>query len=265
MLAAKPCEVCGNPVPRVVPNKRQYYERRKCCSIGCSRALAVRNRPAPRPRKTLEESILSLVAKDDLTGCWRWLGRDIRGRAILSHKGKTKVAARLSYQTFVGEIPDGLSVCHRCDTPSCVNPDHLFLGTHADNMADMAEKGRAAKPTAKLTADQADEIRDSAKSYRALAAEYGVSESAIYKIRHNITWRTPGQCAVSHVRRTMRLSLTETEMALLAELAAKKGLSPPAILRRALTAYQNSEAGNPATDAPNPPTPSTTCDRESGE
>lgn len=82
------------------------------------------------------------------SGCWIWLGATwrsrggIRGRFFSS--GAWKLAHRSAYEILVGAIPAGLLVCHRCDTPLCVNPDHLWLGTHNDNMADMAAKGRRA-------------------------------------------------------------------------------------------------------------------------
>lgn len=76
-------------------------------------------------------------------GCWRWLANtDRRGYGHLTIKGKAVQAHRFAYELFVGP-PGDLFVLHRCDNPACVRPDHLWLGTHADNMADMKTKNRA--------------------------------------------------------------------------------------------------------------------------
>lgn len=79
------------------------------------------------------------------TGCWLWLGRrGARGYGQVGFRGfKTRQAHRVSWLIHNGPIPDGLFVCHKCDTPPCVNPDHLFLGTCQDNLTDMARKNRA--------------------------------------------------------------------------------------------------------------------------
>lgn len=76
-------------------------------------------------------------------GCWEWTGPAFRGGyGRVYFRGRTLYAHRVSWELANGRIPDGLWVLHHCDNPPCVRPDHLFLGTHADNMADMVAKGR---------------------------------------------------------------------------------------------------------------------------
>jgi len=77
------------------------------------------------------------------SGCWLWTDYLVSGKyGHLTVNYKTLAAHRVSYELHVGEIPEGLCVCHRCDVPFCVNPDHLFLGTHKDNTQDMLKKNR---------------------------------------------------------------------------------------------------------------------------
>jgi len=81
---------------------------------------------------------------DQKTGCYRWLGAtNSAGYGVLYYLGKLCLAHRVTWEVSVGPIEEGLSVCHKCDTPGCINPSHLFLGTHQDNMEDMRKKGRA--------------------------------------------------------------------------------------------------------------------------
>src|SRR5882724_10638977 len=82
------------------------------------------------------------------SGCWIWLGMQQSGKeyGLFYWKRKTVKAHRASWTLYRGVIPAGMHVCHKCDLPMCVNPDHLFLGSHSDNMADMMKKGRGNAP-----------------------------------------------------------------------------------------------------------------------
>lgn len=96
--------------------------------------------------KTLLEKLYSKVERDPLTGCFNWIAakcNDGYGQICIGNK-KIRRAHRVSYQLHYGVDPLGLCVLHKCDNPSCVNPQHLFLGTHTDNMRDMLVKGRNA-------------------------------------------------------------------------------------------------------------------------
>lgn len=90
------------------------------------------------------ERFFNKVIKTD--SCWNWTGA-IRGKGYgaFKFKGKTVDAHRVSYILHIGEIPDGLLVCHACDNPCCVNPDHLFIGTYTENMQDCVKKDRFCK------------------------------------------------------------------------------------------------------------------------
>lgn len=132
-------------------------------------------------------------------GCWAWEGYTSAGYAALRRNGKHVKAHRLSYEITHGPIPDGLSVCHSCDNTVCTNWSHLFLGTHAINMADRDAKGRQgdhageANGRSKITLEQVGEIRSlwavGGQTKRELGRQYGITDTAIAQIVNNRTWR----------------------------------------------------------------------------
>jgi len=114
--------------------------------------------------------------------CWQWLGNKAgRGYGQFQVNKKKVFVHRFSWALFHGSIPDGLFVCHHCDNMLCVNPEHLFLGTHSDNMQDMAAKGRHG--SAKLIPEETKLIYKSLERTSDLARIYSVDRTTIQKIR----------------------------------------------------------------------------------
>lgn len=131
------------------------------------------------------------------TGCWVSTSKpNIYGR--LHAHGGTVYSHRVSYIATHGVLPDGLGVCHRCDNPPCWNPDHLFAGTHSENMQDRERKGRTSRhflgrvgeshPGARLTQARAEEIRATPGSHRELAKRFGVSRATIGTIKRGTAY-----------------------------------------------------------------------------
>jgi hypothetical protein len=134
--------------------------------------------------------------------CWNWIaGKHPSGHGQISvggRKGRPQFAHRLSYEWEKGPVPDGLCVCHKCDNPSCVRPDHLFVGTRKDNLDDMRRKNRqargqvlASQGNARLTESQVLEIRKKFKEgygRSPLSREYKCTWQNIDRIVKRITW-----------------------------------------------------------------------------
>lgn len=128
--------------------------------------------------------------------CWPWTGcRTPKGYGLAGFTSGTVGAHRLSYRMHKGEIPPGMVVCHRCDNPPCCNPNHLFLGTHRDNVLDKIAKGRDNSPNgsrhwnSKLTEAQAFAIYNDPRTQREIVADYGISRGTVSQIKNGQGWR----------------------------------------------------------------------------
>lgn len=130
-------------------------------------------------------------------GCWNFTGacNPIWDQGVFWYRGKNRIASRVAYLLCTGDIPDDICVLHTCDNPSCINPEHLFLGTFQDNTDDMINKNR--KPLGEeatqnsLTEEMVRNIREEIKyvSQSILAKRYKVTKSAIKHITKNRSWK----------------------------------------------------------------------------
>lgn len=188
------CEVCGIKFSVLACQLRRTGCR--YCSRACYRL---------QPRKPVEERFWSKVSKGD--GCWAWTGSvdtangNGSGRVHVPGNEVPQVASRVSWQLHYGDIPDGLWVLHKCDNMNCVRPDHLFLGTHRDNMLDMVRKGRHRRvglkgmdhPMRKLSDGDVLAVRAMYNTGRFLPCVIGelfsVTPECVSRIIRRQTWR----------------------------------------------------------------------------
>lgn len=139
------------------------------------------------------DRFMDKVASVPIAGCWLWTGSvSPLGYGQLTAGRKVRYAHRFSWERFVGAIPSGMCILHRCDVPSCVNPHHLSLGTKRDNTRDMMKKGRdrligERNPSAKLTSVDVAAIRERSESCVKAAKRFGVSRSTVSAIRRGET------------------------------------------------------------------------------
>lgn len=133
------------------------------------------------------------VERIPFSGCWIWMGADdgIHGYGRIAQGKNRSVGAHIfSYRLFKGVVPSGMLVCHTCDVRLCVNPDHMFLGTCADNLKDMRAKGRGRATSPRLTEPQRIEIKrlklaggDAAK----IASSFGIEKEYVYRLSRRNT------------------------------------------------------------------------------
>ena len=146
---------------------------------------------------TPESRYKSYVGAKGVSGCMIWKGPKDHsdGYGVMKWKGVGRRAHRIAYEMANGRIPDGMCICHTCDTRLCVNPDHLFLGTSQDNQIDKLRKGRGARgvmnPNAVLTEEKVRAIlvlRKQGYGGSAIARMFGVSQGCISHVFAGRTW-----------------------------------------------------------------------------
>jgi hypothetical protein len=206
-LVEMTCQTCAKSFLVRTCNAR----RQKFCSYACF---------GKSRRKPMAERFWAKVNKDgpvpphrrELGPCWVWTACGTRhGYGFITTDGGSDQLQthRFSWELAFGPIPDNKHVLHHCDNPCCVNPEHLFLGTPKDNMADCVSKGRRAKalrgednPKAKLSPKQVLEIRgrfaSGALTKKRLASEYGVSAGLVSDIILRKCWKHLGPTPAGH-------------------------------------------------------------------
>jgi len=183
------CE-CGNEIVALLSTVKSGHTK----SCGCYKTERTKKRWADYRETVLDQYEV------DANGCWIWSGsKNQDGYGNVGIKGKSERAHRAAYRKWKGPIPKGMVVMHTCDNPSCINPDHLQLGTQQENIEDMRVKGRRKgsnvgedNAAAKVTADDVREIRSryasESVSQQALADEYGITQTVVSQIILRRTW-----------------------------------------------------------------------------
>lgn len=144
-----------------------------------------------------KKTVLRIYDKVSYVGdCWLWKG-SLRpdGYGTIIYKQKHALAHRVAFTVFVSPIHNNLHVLHRCDNPACVNPYHLYLGTHQDNMKDRQVRQRGNQPkgskrkNAKLTEEKVISIKADSRTHKEIAQTYNVDETLISQVKRGIVWK----------------------------------------------------------------------------
>ena len=148
---------------------------------------------------TFEERFWAKVDKRGPDECWEWTAVKSRGYGQIWRDGRMILATHAIWEINHEPVPNGFNICHKCDNPSCVNPNHLFLGTQKDNIRDMVRKGRnpnrrgEKNPVSKLTESQVVKIKrlhaGGIKNYPKLASMFGVSKYAVANLFNGRCWQ----------------------------------------------------------------------------
>jgi len=187
-IPTKICEQCQKTFAKDPRCTHKYFQRQRFCSQTCAGENWSKCRP-PRDQETVFRTWFDAASN----GCWEWEGaKDKDGYGIFSFEKKTARAHRVALQLSGIDVPKGGLVCHTCDNPSCVNPNHLYLGSNRQNSDDKVKRGRSLKGArhymAKLTDNDVIAIRQSTETAVKTAKQFGISSSNVVMIRQRRTW-----------------------------------------------------------------------------
>lgn len=175
------CDRCGQHFERTARGRPYKFCGRQCAVVPVMARL-----------------LRNLEGTSEPGACLLWAGKKNQGGyGEIQHGKRVWKVHRLMWTLIVGPVPDDVEVCHSCDTPACVRVDHLFLGTHLQNMRDMAEKGRGVPSgvmgerhgAAKLTEAVVRTIFADPRSQALIAEQYGVAQSLVSQIKRKKVWK----------------------------------------------------------------------------
>lgn len=190
--SGRPCLGCGTMMFRGEKQYPYQWRKQRFCSQPCAGGHLSRKR-AKSPSE-MRDWLFNNADTTSSEGCWvSHIKPCSHGYPATVWGGSPVRLHRVSYELFKGPIPAGMVVCHHCDNRACVNPDHLFLGSSAENNADRDKKGRQARGEkagrAKLTEKQVLAILADTRVQRVIAGAYGVGETAIQRIKSGQGWK----------------------------------------------------------------------------
>lgn len=183
----KACANCGAKFYRNKNHNDYRWSRSRCCSASCHTQIQLREQ-----RGSPHEYLRARYQVAD-SGCWEWTGGlNDGGYGRAYYDGRKMAAHRLAFEVHSGQPVGNKFVCHRCDNRKCVNPDHLFIGTAQDNIADMVAKRRnnfgSKNGMARLTDGQVEAIREVDLPVSTIARLCGVSDAAVYAVLAGRSW-----------------------------------------------------------------------------
>lgn len=171
----------------ILPDRNWHAIRIKACRLKISSSYKL---------GTFQQRFDGYIGVKKANQCWNWTGScNKKGYGKIKINGRSIIAHRFSWEVHFGNIPDGLFVCHECDNPKCVNPNHLFLGDHQTNMDDMVAKNRQARGESvgshKLTTNQVKEIKQLRNKLTQveIGKLFNVGHSIVSAIHNNKTWK----------------------------------------------------------------------------